>query len=184
MSFENYIKDNRQHFRKKAETDTDVWSKIENKLYFRRQQRLRRYTGIAATLALLLAFSAFLKVHLESKNEASSLPLYSYSQEYGVIEIEYAKAVSYKIDILNNTNVSTESIEDLESYITGLQVLDDVYEGYKKIIDIEGCDQIMMELIIDNYKRKIELLESLQDEITKIKSYENNYESEQSKLSL
>lgn len=182
-SFETYLKENKQKLRKQVDPESDLWKNIENRLYRRKINRIVFITGIAASLALLLAFGAYYDVHFNNRQK-NILPLYSYSKAYGDIEKEYLKEVDYELKLINGTYLPKIKIKDLNSFKTGLKALDKAYEGYCEIIQKEGCDEIMMELIIDNYTRKIELLESLQSEIKKIKKYENEINSKDVKFSL
>jgi hypothetical protein len=182
--FEEYLKNNRHSLKVSAEPEKDLWSNIEHKLYSRKQHMYRKITAIAASLALLIALGTFFKVQmLDAKNTAAPLPLYSYSLAYGNIEMEYNQAVSYQLQLINETTLSPQNAEKLKTYVSGLHSLDQAYNEYTKIIEEEGCNDMLMELIIDNYRRKLELLEDLHHEITKINRYED-HESEKTKLEL
>ena len=183
--FENYLNDNKNKLKKEAKASADLWGKIENRLIHRRQNQIRILFGIAATLALLIASVTLIKVYFgNNQKNISELPLYSYSKEYGDTEREYAEKIAYEIELVNNNYITKNQKQELESFISGLKALDKAYESYCEIIKEEGCDEIMMELIIDNYKRKLELLQCLQEKLIKINNYEKNNESKQTTLSL
>lgn len=183
--FENFLKDNRQRLNREVDSDKDLWSEIEFRLHRRKQHQIRFITGIAASLAIIIALTAIVKVSMMQKAENSSnLPLYAYSKAYGETEFEYLEAISYQTQLINQTNVSSDQVHRLNSYLTGLKALNEAYDEYNKIIKREGCNEIMMQLVIDNYKRRIELLQSLRAEIQKINSYENNNKKKQTTLSL
>ncbi|WP_109831962.1 hypothetical protein [Reichenbachiella versicolor] len=171
-NFEKYLKENKNELKRELEPRRELWDKIDQKLENKRNAKFKWIQLSAAVVALLLAATALFRTVERDPKVILELPLAKYSTEYGLVEQEYQESIRYSTQLVANMKTSVEVKKQTASYLNGLEALEMAYEGYKKIVVEEGCDDIMMELIIDNYQRRLELLENLQGEIKKLNNHE------------
>lgn len=181
--FEEYLRKNKNRLTKEEESSKDLWDNISNRLHRRKLRRIWTWTAIAATFALLLSVGTFIKVHIHQGNMLP-LPLYSYSDEYGEVEQEYANEINFQLSQIDHQKIPLNKADVLEGFVFGMKELDKAYAEYCCIIETEGCDEIMMELIIENYRRRLDLLENLKLEITKINRYEDKTNAQEIKVQI
>jgi len=183
-SFEQYLKRNRDQLKTEVTSKPEIWDMIESNLSSNKPNRLKWISPIAASLALLLATTALLITLNKQKVEMVELPLTAYSAAYGDTEQEYIGAINFKKQQVDQMNVSVAHQKEIASFLNGLKALEMAYDGYKVIVDQEGCSEIMMQLIIDNYQRRIDLLEELQNELIKLNSNEIHTKQNEATISI
>lgn len=175
--FEDYLKENRDKLVKTQIDDHGIWDKIEAEQERRKARRIRSLYGAVACLALLMASFSFVNSYMKQAPEV--LPLSLYSSAYGEVEENFIRSVSYETELVTNEKVSAREQKVIQSYLKGVEELDIAYKGYCKVVERSGkCDDIIMELIIENYERRLELLRSLNIELKKDNSYEKNGEND------
>lgn len=171
--FENYLKDSRDNLKSSKEANGDLWINISHQLAERRSRRVRLITTMVASVAILLSVVTFIKLTVMESASSKDL-LLAHSDEYIDVEKEFISAIKYEKSIIDNIDLTEEQEIEKASFIRGLRALDRAMESYKKIVDSEGYDEIMTELIIDNYQRKLDLLGSLRESIMESRSSEHN----------
>lgn len=182
--FEKYLRDNKDSFHREAESSSELWNKIELDLEKKKQGRLQWTFGIAASVALLLSLSTFIKVYFLHEETTAALPLYSYSSAYGDAEMEFIDAVNFQKQQVRTIEISKAHSDLFEPFLNELEVLDTTYDEYVEIINEHGCNDLMMELIIKHYQQKLEILNTLHQELIKIKNHETETDSVQTTLSI
>jgi hypothetical protein len=166
---------------KQVSENKNLWDKIEIGLERKRQNKTRLIFNVAASLAFLLSSALFIQFYF-FKNQTVQLPLYSYSNNYGNAEKDFINAVNYQKQQIRSTKISVEHLDVFSSFLRELELLDATYDSYIEIIKENGCNDLMMELIIKNYQQKLDILITLQQELKKIKDYETNTKTEQTTL--
>jgi hypothetical protein len=169
-AFESHLKNNQAKLKKEVLPSDRLWTNIQQGLQKKRQQHKRKiFFRIAASL--VIAVSVSLAVFTQNTQELD-LPLLAYSAEYGQVEKALKEDIQYKKGQIENIE-DVDGLEDiLQSFWLGMENLDIAYQNYQKMVDNDGCTEMVMQLIVENYSMKSDLLESLFDELTKVKSYE------------
>lgn len=181
--FEKYIKDKKDSLQPEPKENFELWYRIESELKHKKQIKTRRIVSIAASLALIISSVTFIKVYFFS-NQPMDYPLYSYSDFYGNIEKEFTNAISYQEQQVRVIRVSADQKELFDAFIVELKALDKTYNQYLEIVKKDGYNEIMIELIIKYYQQKLEVLETLHQELIKLKNYETDKNIEQTSLDI
>lgn len=168
--FEKYLQTHKKGLVKEVTPNTAMWSNIQHELKKERQQKKRYFYAIAASVAILCVVAGSIWF---SPNQQETLPLSAYSETYGNIEKALIEDVDYKSAQVANIMVANNYSHVNKSFNAGIKKLDAAYINYKHIVESNGCDDVIMQLIIENYERKLLLLELMYDELNKIHSYEN-----------
>ena len=89
------------------------------------------------------------------------------NQELQEIDMHYQGLVSYQVKLVkNNTQLSSV---DKEEFLLFINELDEEYEMLKLELGQNLDNQLVLEAIIGNYKKRIELIENLLHQINNSK---------------
>ena len=89
------------------------------------------------------------------------------NQELQEIDMHYQGMVSYQVKLVkNNTQLSSV---DKEEFLLFINELDEEYEMLKLELGQNLDNQLVLEAIIGNYKKRIELIENLLHQINNSK---------------
>lgn len=172
--FEKFIRDNAEAFdSKKAESDK-MWQHINAALekdttkvvpLFKRKIFLK----IAASIVLLIGVALFFKSFASNTSTKSQLA----SKELLEIDMHYKYLVNYQIALVNkNPKLSTA---DKKEFLSFMDELDNEYDGLKKEMEANINNEQVLEAIVANYKKRIELIEKLLERLNENKYTEQNY---------
>lgn len=165
--FETHLIKHKAQLQKPEEPSEQLWMNIQAAMLTKQKNR-KVYLGIAASVAIIIG--AILLAVFSPQKENLALPLFAYSAEYGQVEQAFIEDIYYKTALIENLDGVDKTV--VQSYWSGMEKLDAAYKNYKKVVEHNGCNETVMQLIIDNYRMKSDLLESLYNELTKVKSYE------------
>jgi len=158
--FEKNIRDNKGAFERQRPNREKMWANIEGRLPAQEAKRIPLWKNtklrFAAGFALLfgLASILFFSVDNSSSNAIAAAP-----NELLEINMHYKKMVSYQIKKLeSNTDLSPEEKSDFINYITELE---EENESLKLELNSNLDNQEVLEAIIANYKKQIDIIEKL-----------------------
>lgn len=167
--FEDFIRDNRDKFDIR-DPDPGLWSIIEKKqVLLKRRSRLRLIMQRAALIACIFAASyavnEWVHRHRDNKNQTlsetsgkdSSIPGLQQAESY------YVGVVTQKMDELKPIMANCPLLK--EELNQDMSELDSVYSDLKNDLKDNMANQEVIEAIIENYRLKISILESLLNEI-------------------
>ena len=89
------------------------------------------------------------------------------NQELQEIDMHYQGMVSYQVKLVKN-NIQLSSV-DKEEFLLFINELDEEYEMLKLELGQNLDNQLVLEAIIGNYKKRIELIENLLHQINNSK---------------
>ena len=153
-NLEQFVRTNSAQF-DQAVPDAALWSKIEQHLPKKEVKRftIRRFLSMAASVLLLLGIGIAIGLQLAPKPEVG---LATIAPEYAEVEQYYINKVNYKLAQVANYHADPfleKDLAELDDWLLQLQKdLQEVPAGKKEEI---------INAIINNYKTKLRILETL-----------------------
>ncbi|RXP64542.1 hypothetical protein EC396_00775 [Lutibacter sp. HS1-25] len=171
-NFEKHIIKNKQQFEDYTPDASKMWAAISNELDKEKPKAIPLWKNskfkIAASIVLILGI--FSIVGLGFKNTPNKFS----NQELQEIDMHYQSLVSYQVQLVkNNTHLSST---DKEEFLSFMVELDQEYELLKLELDENLDNELILEAIITNYKKRIELIENLLHQINNSKTTTNKDE--------
>ncbi|MBU3822213.1 hypothetical protein KO566_09090 [Flavobacteriaceae bacterium XHP0103] len=167
--FEKHIRENKALFDFHEADKSKIWKNIEARLDKPQPKpkviRLINYPFLKVAAVFLIGLGLFFIANITTSNTEKS----EVAQELIDIDMHYKGLLSYNVKLLNkNSSLTTEQKEEFLSFMDDLDV---EYEALKKEL-LRGLDsEIVLEAIVANYKKRIELIENL---LKQINSSEKN----------
>ena len=153
---EDFIRNNR------AELDIDepsgnLWKGIEDHIPNQKKRKLWTTMGVAASVMILVAAAYFMGMQNTSNTlDARSFASESQFQEFEEASKYYTTTIDYKFAQAKDAGMDDEIMNDLMQ-------LDEVYNELKEeMLTTEYQDkEFLINLMINNYKTKIDILERI-----------------------
>jgi len=168
--FEKYIKENSNAFDVHRANKDKLWAQIENKLEKAETKpkviKLWNYTAfkVAATIVIALGLFGLVNIITTSSNSQSNQLV---SQELIDIDSHYNGLVAYQVKLINNNSKLTD--EQKKDFLSFMEDLDTEYKILKKELNKNIDNERVLEAIVINYKKRIELIENLLKQINSSK---------------
>ncbi len=184
---ELFVTNHREDF-DNAEPSAEVWEKVSESLSEEQRSpkvvklRTALLYGAAAMLAVAFGIGYLLtpeeSVSTSGVNTAAEEPVenidgYSLSDispELAEVEGYYVSQVNKKMDALNQLNVDPELLEELE-------MLDSEFQQLKSEMGESVNNEQIIEAMIDNYRLKLDILETILQELAEIEKEDKNEEA-------
>lgn len=175
-NFEKNIRDNKAFFDDKKADKAKMWEHINSELDKKPSRVIKfsklSYLKIAASLLLFFGLSATVGVAIfNNANSASQNTIVS--KELMEINMHYGNLVSHQVKLVKNHPKLPNS--DKEEFLSFMDELDLEYLELKIEMDKNLDNEIVLEAIIQNYKKRIELIENLLSRISESKIEKDNY---------
>ncbi len=160
--FEKHIRENKNLFDEhKADTDR-LWANIETALedttVVEEPKRFWQNNFLKIAASIVIVFGLF-----ALSNNFSTPNKNVVGQEFSDIESHYEALVTYQVNLVHkNTKLSNE---DKEEFLSFMNELDEEYEFLKKEFQKDINTEQILEAIVLNYKKRIELIENLLKQI-------------------
>ncbi|MEM7486554.1 MAG: hypothetical protein AAF348_15205 [Bacteroidota bacterium] len=165
-NFEKYIKENRQAFETHKVDKDKLWHGIaleldeESKVKtipFWKSSTLR----IAASVIFFMGLSvmAFLMLSAPSEKNMEGYV----NEELFDIDMHYQDLVHQQVQLVKNHPRLTE--RDKEEFLSFMDELDNEYEQLKVEMQNNLDNELVLEAIVNNYRKRIELMENLLEQI-------------------
>ncbi|SNY95443.1 hypothetical protein [Flagellimonas pacifica] len=175
-NFEKHIKENKQAFDVHKVDRDKLWGNITSQLDEEekgkviplwRSNKLR----IAASIILLIGLSltAFLTINNPSSNTMDGYA----TEELFEIDMHYKNLVYQQVQLVKNH--PSLAAKDKEEFLSFMDELDKEYEQLKLEMQSNLDNELVLEAIVNNYKKRIELIENLLKQINASKN-EMDYE--------
>lgn len=173
-NFEKNIRDNKALFDVHKADKSKLWANIEPRLESPKQKvkTIRLWNTpvfkVAATIIIALGVFTLINTRLNNNSEQNNFA----SQELSDIDMHYKALVAYQVKLVkNNTQLS---FEEKEAFLLFMDELDDEYEVLKKELQKDLDSERVLEAIVINYKKRIELIENLLNQINSSKKMESD----------
>lgn len=161
--FEKHIKENISFFNEHKADSDKMWSNIENALNEqetiekpRKKWRNNYLFKIAASIAILLGLFTFI-------NNSSHKPQSLANKEFSDIEVHYKAIVNYQVSLVNKSTKLTN--EDKKEFLFFMDELDEEHDVLKIEIQKNINSEQVLEALVLNYKKRIEIIEKLLKQI-------------------
>lgn len=172
--FEKHIRKNQSQFDEHNVDADKLWANIETALdddtiTTEKPKRLWQNDFLKIVASIVIVFGLFTLT-----NSLNKQPKNRVSQEVNDIENHYKALVNYQVNLVHkNTKLSTE---DKKEFLLFMDELDEEYEVLKSEIQKDINSEQILEAIILNYKKRIELIENLLKQINNSEQNNNNNE--------
>ena len=175
-NFEKHIKENKQAFNIHKVDKDKLWQGITSQL--EEEDKIKviplwksRKLKVAASIILLMGLS--LTVFLMVSNPASQVREGYASEELLDIDMYYKNLVHQQVQLVKDHPALAAN--DKEEFLSFMDELDDEYEQLKLEMQNNLDNELVLEAIVNNYKKRIELIENLLKQINASKN-ETDYE--------
>ncbi len=165
-NFEKQIKESRALFNEHTPDKAKIWAAISNELNEEKPKVIPLWKSLKFRVAasIIIVLGIFSIMALGFRNATNNVANYELEE----IDMHYQGLVSYQVQLVeNNKNISST---DKEEFLSFLSELDQEYEELKFELGENLDNQLVLEAIISNYKKRIELIENLLHQINNSKN--------------
>ena len=172
--FEKHIRDNKQVFNDRKADRSKMWANIESQLNTDKPKVIPLWKSpmirIAASILILLGISGVvgLSFFASSTTETNYV-----SQELQDIDMHYKGLVSYQVQLVQKNNQLSDA--DKEEFLSFMVELDTEYEQLKLEMQNNLDNEQVLAAIVSNYRKRIELIENLLQQLNESKIKEDDY---------
>ncbi|MEZ4810238.1 MAG: hypothetical protein R2819_07745 [Allomuricauda sp.] len=174
-NFEKHIKENRQAFDVHKVDKDRLWQGIVSQLEEKTEPKViplwkSTRLRVAASIVLLLglSFTAFFTLNSTGPN----MDAYA-NEELLEIDMHYQHLVYQQVELVKNHPKLSDS--DKKEFLSFMDELDEEYKQLKLEMRNNLDNELVLEAIVENYKKRIELIENLLKQINASKK-EMEYE--------
>ena len=175
-NFEKYIRENKASFEEHKADRAKLWANIELELDRPKTKTFPFWKStifrVAASVVILLGIAAFIGGLALGGNGADKEDGFV-SQELQDIDMHYGKLVRHHVALVKNHPKLSQ--EDKEQFLSFMDELDQEYETLRLELGKNFGDERVLEAIIGNYKKRIELIENLLQLINDSKLIDEDY---------
>ncbi len=173
--FEKHIRSNKELFDIHEPDKAKLWGNISAQLGDPQPKVIplwrKSVVRIAASIALVLGLSGIIGVTLfNTGNQQYQDTLVT--KELQGIDMHYKALVSHQIQLVKDHPKLSEN--DKVEFLSFIDELDEEYELLKLEMNKNLDNEIVLEAIITNYKKRIELIENLLQQINESKITDDN----------
>lgn len=174
-NFEKHIKENKQTFDVHKVDKDKLWQGIAFKLDQRPESKViplwkSRKLWAAASIVLLLGLSVMTLFTLNTSTQ--DIDGYT-NEELLEIDMHYQQLVYQQVQLVQESSKLTK--KDKEEFLSFMDELDEEYQQLKLEMRNNLDNELVLEAIVANYKKRIELIENLLKQINASKK-EMEYE--------
>lgn len=176
-NFEKNIRENREQFDEHKADKAKLWANIAPELEVSRPKVVPLWRSplirVAAGILLLFGISAIIGNSMMNNADQDGQDT-TVSQELLDIDMHYKSLVSHQVQLVKNHPKLSE--EDKEEFLLFMDELDEEYELLKLEMRKNLDNELVLEAIIANYKKRIELIENLLRQINDSKIINEDYD--------
>ena len=174
---EKQIRENRSFFDEHKADKSKIWDAIASNLdqqepkviHLWKSSKFRVAAGIAILVGLFFLFNTFNREQHEYRAQNSSS-----SKELQEVDIYYKNLVSYQVQLVQKS--SKLSPQEKLEFLSFMDELDLEYNELKLELKKNINSEFILEAIIKNYQKRIELIENLLSQINDSKKIPNDDE--------
>ncbi len=172
--FEKHIRENKALFDEHKADKSKLWANIEARLD-KPDQNIKTIKlwntvafKVAATIILALGLFSIINIGINMTDSQNSLA----AQELNDIDMHYKGLVSYQVKLVNRSSYLTS--EEKATFLLFMDELDVEYDILKLELQKDIDPERVLEAIVINYKKRIELIENLLEQINSSKKMNND----------
>lgn len=172
--FEKHIRDNKAVFDDHRADREKIWANIASQLNEEPPKVIPLWKSpmlrIAASILILLGISEAIGFNFFA---SPTTEVQFVSQELQEIDMHYQGLVSYQVQLVQNNSQLSDA--DKEEFLSFMVELDAEYEQLKLEMQNNLDNEQVLEAIVANYRKRIELIENLLQQLNESKIKEDDY---------
>ncbi|MEC3908142.1 hypothetical protein VOI54_14015 [Tamlana sp. 2201CG12-4] len=160
--FEKHIRENKSAFEEYKADKSKLWANIESKLEKPEPEikviKLwnRKMLKVVAVIIIALGlFSVIQFMNFEETHQKNSIA----TQELNDIDAHYKGLIAYQVKLVNKSSQLTD--KQKKEFLSFIDDLDIEYKSLKLELNKNLNNERVLEAIVVNYKKRIELIENL-----------------------
>ena len=171
--FEKFIKENNAAFNEQKANKAKMWAAISNELDTPVPKVIPLWKKlpfkIAASVLIVLGVASIINFNIQNTTTNYT------NTELQEIDMYYQNMVQYQVKLVQNNQHLSE--RDKVDFLNFIDELDEEYDTLKLDLKDNLDNELVLEAIINNYKKRIELMENLLQQINESKNntQENEY---------
>jgi len=173
-NFEKHIRDNASQFNTQKADRAKLWANIAVELEKPEPKVVPLWKHpvlrVAASIVLLLGVASFIGLSLYTNNNTETQYV---SKELLDIDTHYQGLVAYQVELVRKSPHLTP--KDKEEFLSFMDELDTEYETLRDEMRNNLDNERVLEAIVANYKKRIELIENLLQQINDAKKTSEDY---------
>ncbi|MEM8847619.1 MAG: hypothetical protein AAFY00_03475 [Bacteroidota bacterium] len=173
-NFEKHIRDNAGQFDEHKADRAKLWANISAELQKEDPKIIplwkRPMFRVAASIIILVGLAGVVLLSTVDGNHSETQYV---SKELLDIDIHYQSLVAYQVSLVQKNPNLTE--EDKVEFLSFMDDLDLEYQSLRKEMGSNLDNEQILEAIVSNYKKRIELIENLLRQINDSKKVDNEY---------
>ncbi|SHI89159.1 hypothetical protein [Pseudozobellia thermophila] len=166
-NFEKHIRQNRAAFDVHKADRAKLWANIEGQLEPVKPKSIPLWRlpllRAAAVALLLLGVTGLIGIPFITEDRNADFV----SQELQDIDMHYQGLVSYHVKLVESNQQLSE--EDKQEFLSFMDELDKEYEELRLEMRNNLDNQLVLQAIVNNYKKRIELIENLLEQLNEQK---------------
>jgi len=172
--FEKHIRDNKAVFDDHKADRAKIWANIAAQLNENPPKVVPLWKSpmirIAASIVILLGITGIVGLTFFG---SPNTPTHYVSKELQDIDMHYKGLVTYQVQLVQNNNQLTAA--DKEEFLSFMVELDAEYEQLKLEMQNNLDNEQVLAAIVSNYRKRIELIENLLQQLNESKIKEDDY---------
>ncbi|MGB3149055.1 MAG: hypothetical protein WBB27_00215, partial [Maribacter sp.] len=157
-NFEKHIRENKHLFDEQKADKDKMWAVIAAELKNEETKVIPLWKSpmvrIAASIALIIGMATFIGTSVINSNTADTTTYAS--KELLDIDMHYQNLVSFQVDLVKNHPKLSD--EDKTEFLSFMDELDEEYEQLRLEMNKNLDNELVLEAIVSNYKKRIELI--------------------------
>ncbi len=174
-NFEKHIRENTPQFDKHKADKAKLWKNIVKELKAEEPKVIPLWKSpwikVAASILLILGVTAV--IGLSGIGQDNNMETNYVSKELLDIDMHYKNLVSYQVELVQNHPKLSD--EDKTEFLSFMEELEEEYAVLKLEMQKNLDNEQVLEAIIGNYKKRIELIENLLTQINDSKIINEEY---------
>ncbi|MDO6808980.1 hypothetical protein Q4603_10170 [Zobellia galactanivorans] len=173
-NFEKHIRENRAAFDDHKADRAKLWANIEAELAPSKPKTVPLWKSpilrIAASVLIILGVSGLIGLSfLNGSTEENSFV----SKELQDIDMHYKGLVAYQVQLVQKNEQLSEA--DKAEFLSFMDELDAEYDTLKLEMQNNLDNELVLEAIVSNYRKRIELIEKLLHQLNESKLKDDDY---------
>tara|TARA_R110000868_G_scaffold4211_13_gene26594 strand:+ start:3416 stop:3955 length:540 start_codon:yes stop_codon:yes gene_type:complete len=170
--FEKHIRENKLLFDEHKADKSKLWANIEKELGQKQPSKTIRFwksplLKIAASIFIALGIYTVVDFFTNQNNPQQTVANYELQE----IDMHYSNLVQHQVELVQQSTKLTQ--EEKDEFLSFMDDLDEEYAQLKIEMGKNLANEQILEAIVNNYKKRIELMENLLDRINNSKNIDD-----------
>lgn len=166
-NLKEHIKENRLRFDEHKADKAKLWAQIERQLDKPKTVKLWKHSVFKVAASIVIALGIISVINTISNTNGSTKNSLA-NQELNDINAYYKGLVAYQVNLLNES--PNLSIKQKKDFLSFMNELDAEYDDLRLELESNLDNEQILNAIVTNYKKRIELIENLLKQINSSKN--------------